>query len=53
MSNTNEESTNIHTPADDLESGPARPATDWGREAIGLAMAGITGTADATQEAHA
>jgi simple sugar transport system ATP-binding protein len=33
--------------------GPARPATDWGREAIGLAMAGITGTADAAQGAHA
>ena len=33
--------------------GPARPATDWGREAIGLAMAGITGIADATVEAHA
>jgi len=30
--------------------GPARPATDWSREAIGLAMAGIS---DAAQEAHA
>lgn len=30
--------------------GPARPAADWGREAIGLAMAGIS---DAEQEAQA
>jgi simple sugar transport system ATP-binding protein len=33
--------------------GPARPATDWDREAIGLAMAGITSIADAKQEANA
>jgi simple sugar transport system ATP-binding protein len=32
--------------------GPARSAADWQREAIGLAMAGITGIPDATQEAH-
>ncbi len=32
--------------------GPARPAADWQREAIGLAMAGITGIPDAAQEAH-
>jgi simple sugar transport system ATP-binding protein len=33
--------------------GPARPAADWQREAIGLAMAGITGIPDAAQEAQA
>ena len=32
--------------------GPARPATDWSREAIGLAMAGITGIGDAAQGPH-
>ena len=32
--------------------GPARPAADWQREAIGLAMAGITSIPDAAQEAH-
>ena len=32
--------------------GPARPAADWQREAIGLAMAGITGIPDAAQEAQ-
>ena len=31
----------------------ARPVSDWSREAIGLAMAGISGIGDATQEAHA
>jgi ABC-type uncharacterized transport system ATPase subunit len=30
----------------------ARPVSDWSREAIGLAMAGISGIGDATQEAH-
>ena len=33
--------------------GTARPVSDWSREAIGLAMAGITSIADATAEAHA
>ena len=33
--------------------GAARPAGAWSREAIGLAMAGITGIADATVAAHA
>ena len=32
---------------------PARPAADWQREAIGLAMAGIAGIADAALEATA